>query len=150
MIKQKRTRQTWWPMYALGLLMIGLLFLAHRLAPSPGWRTFLEIGVVIMGYGLIALWLETRSDELQFSPSAQADSSGDRWPELEISSPRLFHIQYHFYVASDPAIIYGGPEHSTGNLRLNGHHHLAQLSPSLLEEQPDNAQTVDYEAGKSL
>ena len=124
MLKQKRSRQTWWPLYALTLMMVGLLFLTYRLAPSPGWRIFLEVGDVIVGYGLIAFWLETHSIELLDRPSAEAnDSPAVKSPQLEISpSPLSSHIRGQFYVGSDPTIIYGKPEDPIGDPRLNGHH----------------------------
>jgi hypothetical protein len=133
MAKQKRSRQTWWTLYALVLMMAGLLFLAHRLAPSPGWRIFLEVGVVVVSYGLIALWLETHPDVLPPRPSAEADSQALKSAELEIPDPLSSHVQRQFYIGSDPAIIYGESEHPTSNRHSNGHH-LARTTPSLPEE----------------
>ena len=134
MAKQEPARQIWWPLAVLALIMIGLVFLAHRVAPSPGWRTFLDVGIVIFGYGLMALWLETHNTALLDQPSAEADSPADESPELETPPPLSAHVRCHFYVGSDPAIIYGGPEQASSNLSLNGHHHLAKTTPSLPEE----------------
>ncbi len=120
MAKQKRSQQTWWPVYALALLMAGLLILAHRLAPSPGWRTFLDVGVLVIGYSSISLWLEKHPEVLLDRPSTETDSPEVMAPELEMPSPLLSHVQLHFYVYSDPVIIYGEPEHPTDKLRLNG------------------------------
>lgn len=53
-----------WQMYAFGLLTIGLLALTHYLAPSPGLEQFLEIGALLLGYGLVAWWLEANPAEL--------------------------------------------------------------------------------------
>lgn len=135
MAKQKPARQIWWPLAVLALIMIGLVFLAHRVAPSPGWRTFLDVGIVIFGYGLMALWLETHNTALLDQPSAEADSPADQSPHLEeIPPPLSAHVRYSFYVGSDPAIIYGEPEQANINLSLNGHHHLAKTTPALPEE----------------
>jgi hypothetical protein len=133
MAKQKRSRQTWWTLYALVLMMGGLLFWAHRLAPSPGWRIFLEVGAVVVGYSLIALWLETHPDVLPPRPSAKADSQALKSPELEIPDPLLSHIQHQFYIGSDSATIPNMLEHSTTNPPSNGHH-LTRNTPSLPEE----------------
>jgi hypothetical protein len=133
MTKQKRSRQTWWPLYTLVLMMAGLFILADRLAPSPGWRTVLEVGVVVVGYGLIALWLETHLDVLSPRPSVKAGSQALKSPELEIPDPLSSHVQRQFYIGSDPAIIYGESAHPTSNRRSNGHH-LARTTPSLPEE----------------
>jgi len=134
MVKQKRSRQTWWPLYVWVLMIAGLLILAHRIAPSPGWRTFLEIGVVVVGYGLIALWLETHSTALLDRPAAEADSPAVESPLGEIPSPLSSGVRVHFYVASDPALIYSMPEPSTSDLRSNGHHHPARIILALPEE----------------
>jgi hypothetical protein len=123
MAKQKRSRQSWWPLSALGLMMVGLLILAHRLAPSPGWRIFLEVGVVVLGYGLMALWLETHATMLLDRPAAEADSPAVESPQVEVPAPLSSHVRRHFYVGSDPALIYGRPEQPTGNSRSNGHQH---------------------------
>ena len=129
MAKQKRSRQTWWSLYALVLIMAGLLILAHRLAPSPGWRTFFEIGVVVLGYSLIALWLETHSTALLDWPSTEADDPAVKSLQGDMSSL----LSSQFYADSDPAIIDGMPEHPASNLRSNGHHPASTI-PSLPEE----------------
>jgi hypothetical protein len=134
MAKQKRSRQSWWPLYALALMMIGLLFLVHHLAPSLGWRTFLEVGVVVVGFGLMAWWLETHPKVLLELPSAEADSPAVESPQLELPAPLSSHVQVHFYVYSDPAIIYDMPEHPTNHRPLNGHHP-AKIILALPEEE---------------
>ncbi|MEW5956785.1 MAG: hypothetical protein AB1801_03605 [Chloroflexota bacterium] len=134
MAKQKRSRQTWWPLDVLALMMIGLLFLVHRLAPSPGWRAFLEVGVVVVGYGLIALWLETHPNISLPRPPVEEDSLVVQWPELEMSASLSDPVRRQVYIGSDLAIIEDEPEDLTGNLGSNGHHRLARTPPSLPEE----------------
>jgi hypothetical protein len=51
-----------WQLYVIALLMIGLLVLAHFLAPSSGWDKFLDISILVVGYGLLDWW--TRSGGL--------------------------------------------------------------------------------------
>lgn len=108
MIQSKRSQPTWWSLYILVLILIGLLFLFHTLAPSSGWRTFLELGVVIGGYGLIAWWLETHTTTLLDRSAIETHAT-----ELaleDIPTPQLRQVRCQFYVAADPAIIYGEPE----------------------------------------
>ena len=133
MAKQKRSRQTRWPLYGLALMMVGLLILAHHLAPSLGWRHFLEVGVLVIGYSLMALWLEKHPSVLLQRPSVEADSPEVKSPLGEMPSPLSSHVQVHFYVASDPAIIYDMPEHPTSDLRSNGNHPASTI-PFLPEE----------------
>ena len=57
---QKHSKPTaWWPLYLITLTMIGLLALAHNLAPSSGWDKFLDISILIVGYGLLDWWLRS-------------------------------------------------------------------------------------------
>lgn len=118
----------------MAIIMVGLLILAHYLAPSPGWRIFLEAGVVIGGYGLMTLWLETHNSVLLDRSSAEIENQVAKALEEEMSLPLSSHVACQFYAGSDPAIIYGGPDHPNGNLRLNGHPHLAKTAPSTPEE----------------
>ncbi|MFN8456620.1 MAG: hypothetical protein U0401_18460 [Anaerolineae bacterium] len=108
MIQAKCTQPKWWWLYILALLVVGVLFLIHYLTPSSGWRTFLEIGVVIGGYGLISWWLETHSISL-LDRSAIDASIAQLAQEEEFTLP-LPQVRCQFYVAGDPAIIYGEPE----------------------------------------
>ena len=57
MVTRKYQRAKWWMLGVLVPLMVGLLGLAHYLAPSPAWRPVLDIGVLLFSYGLIELWL---------------------------------------------------------------------------------------------
>jgi len=117
----------------LVLMMIGLLFLAPHLAPSLGWVTFLEIIIVVVGYGLIMGWLKTHPNLLAPQSPAEVDDRAVKSPQVELLSAGPPQVRYEFYVGSDPALIYGRPEASNGHLRSNGHH-LADPSPSRPEE----------------
>jgi hypothetical protein len=113
--------------------MAGLLILAHRLAPSPGWRTFLEIGVVVVGYGSMALWLGAPPDVLLGESSVDADNPTVRSSEWETPTPLASSTRCQFCIDSDPAIIYDEPDCLTGGLRSNGHPLVRTLPPSLEE-----------------
>jgi hypothetical protein len=95
----------------------------------------MDVGALVVGYGLMALWLETHPTALLHRPALEDDSRVVQSPELEMPTPLSSHVKCHFYVGSDPAIIYSMPEHSTNHLRLNGHHHLAKTTPSLPAEE---------------
>jgi hypothetical protein len=133
MAKQKRSQRTWLPLYALALIMVGLLFLAHQLAPSSGWRAFLDVGIVMVDYGLMAWWLETHPNVSLNGPAAESDNPATESPPLELPASLSSRVRVHFYVHADPAIIYGEPEHPTSSLSLNGHHPVKTI-PSLPEE----------------
>ncbi len=135
MVNPKRSRQSWWQLYALALIMIGLLILAHYLAPSPGWRTFLDIGVVVLGYGVITVWVEAHSTVLLRRPPAEPPSQIVELLEGEMSSLTSPSIQ--FYAGSDTIIIYEMPEHLNEDHRSNGHRPIRSF-PSLPEEISNN------------
>lgn len=135
MAKQKYSRQNWWCLYTLAIIVVGLLILAHYLAPSPGWRIFLETGVVIGGYGLMTIWVETHSTALLQRPSTQVDNQAVELSEGEMVS--LMSPPIQFYTGSHQAIIYSLPEHPTGHLNSNGHHP-ARINPFLPQEISNN------------
>jgi hypothetical protein len=140
MTQPKRSRQPWGRLYLLALMMIGLLFLAHRLAPSPGWRTFLEIGVVVIGYGLIIVWLEIHPDMLLSRLPDETDNPAVEPAQVETPAPEPASARYRLYAGYRPALIYGGPEQPTEALRLNGNHHLAEpLPPYQSDPNPKQA-----------
>jgi|GEM_PF-3883145 len=137
MTKQKHAQQTWWQLGGVVIIMVGLLILAHRLAPSPGWRIFLEMGVVAAGYGSIMLWLDTHSTALLDRQSAKIDSQAIEQLERERSAPLSSQVQVHFYVYSGRDIVYNLPEPLASRLSPNGHHPTRTI-PSLPEEISNN------------
>lgn len=118
MAKQKHSQQSWWQVGVLALIMIGLLFLAHRVAPSPGWRTFLDIGVVVVSYGSVIFWTKSHSTEFLDQRSVGIDCQGIEPTEGEMPSLTTPPIQ--FCVGSDPAIT-DGTASLPNNLPSNGH-----------------------------
>jgi hypothetical protein len=50
-------KPAWWLLYAIWLLMGGLLALVEMFVPSGGLRSILQIAVVIMSFGLMARWV---------------------------------------------------------------------------------------------
>jgi hypothetical protein len=64
MMVQKSHITQWGGVIILGLLMVGLLVLTHRLALSLGWREALDVGILFLSYGLLALWLQKNSSVL--------------------------------------------------------------------------------------
>lgn len=130
MAQPKRSWRSWWQLYTLVLLMVGLLILAHYLAPSPGWRAFLDGGVIVAGYGLITAWLETHSSVLLREPPANRSIQIFKSREGLESPPIEFHL------GSASPIIYDIPEFPTDNLGSNGHP--AQTLPSFPEDLSKN------------
>ena len=50
-------RPKWWRLYAAFPLLIVLLVLEHRLPLSPGGHQAAQIGIVLLVFGLIYVWL---------------------------------------------------------------------------------------------
>lgn len=134
MAKRRHSRQSWWQVAVLILIMIGLLFLAHQVAPSPGWRTFLDLGVVVVSYGLTLFWTKSHSPEFLDQRSVGVDSLGIEPTEGEMPALTTPPIQFH--MGSDPAIT-GGTASPPNNLPANGHHP-ARTIPSLPEDVSNN------------
>ncbi|NJN97206.1 MAG: hypothetical protein HC875_25495 [Anaerolineales bacterium] len=77
---------------------------------------------MIASYGLITLWLETRSATMLDEHSAAIDSRVIEPLDGETTSPFPPYVQVHFFVHSAPAIIYHMPEGPASRLGSNGHH----------------------------
>lgn len=135
MAQLKRSWQNWWQLYVLALLMLGLLILTHYLVASTGWRTFLDSGVIIIGYGLITVWLETHSTVLLRQPPTDFTIQIVESPEAERSS--LMSSSIEFYIGSGSTLIYDMPEFPSDNPGSNGHHP-ARTIPSFPKDISNN------------
>lgn len=89
MTVQKSHIVQWGEIIILGLVMVGLLVLVHRLASSLGWREALDVGIVFMSYGLLALWLQKNSSTLVQN---QAERGKTTMIVIEPSSPHPFDL----------------------------------------------------------
>jgi hypothetical protein len=47
----------WWPLYAIFPISVGLLWLDGRLTLQPQAHQLLEIGIVLLSFGCMALWV---------------------------------------------------------------------------------------------
>lgn len=63
----------WWRLYATFPLLIGLLVLEHQLPLSTGGHQAVQIGIVLVTFGLIHLWLRANAAALM-----EADRGQDR------------------------------------------------------------------------
>jgi energy-coupling factor transporter transmembrane protein EcfT len=50
-------RPTWWLLYAIGLLLVGLIGLVEATVPRGGARSILEVVVVTLMFGLMVIWV---------------------------------------------------------------------------------------------
>jgi protein-S-isoprenylcysteine O-methyltransferase Ste14 len=53
---EKRGKFIYWAFDLLVLLLLGVLLLAHSLHLSPAWEQILAVIVIVIIYGLVALW----------------------------------------------------------------------------------------------
>lgn len=63
--EQSDKKPTWGQLYAIGLLLVGLIGLVEALAPGGGLRAVLEIAVVIVMFGLMAVWMRANRVALE-------------------------------------------------------------------------------------
>jgi|RhiMetdeSRZDD1v2_1073273.scaffolds.fasta_scaffold413002_4 hydrogenase/urease accessory protein HupE len=50
-------RPTWWLLYAIAVLFVGVVGLVELFVDGQELRKILEVLIVMAGFGLIALWL---------------------------------------------------------------------------------------------
>ncbi len=72
--KVNSPKPKWWQLYATFPLAMVLLVLEHRLPLSTGGHQAVQIGIVLVTFGLIHLWLRANAAALM-----EADWEQNRW-----------------------------------------------------------------------
>lgn len=67
-------RLKWWQLYLLGAATIGLLLLGHFVFSNVTVRHIAEIGIVLIGYGMILAWLGSQARALDHEDRAHDDT----------------------------------------------------------------------------
>jgi hypothetical protein len=70
-------RAKWWQLYLTLPLLIGLFILDNRLKISPRGHQALQIGIILLVYGLIHLWIKANAKAL--SEMDRSQYSGRLW-----------------------------------------------------------------------
>ena len=66
-------KPAWWLLYAIGLLLIGLIGLVEATVPRGGLRTVLEIALVIVMFGLMAIWVRHNRAAIDLEAGRRGD-----------------------------------------------------------------------------
>lgn len=84
----KHPRPSWWLLYLLLPLMIGLLYLESQTPWTAGWHRAAQIGIVLITYDLVWLWLRANEGALLWEDLEKTrrslDPDGDSQPNLVI------------------------------------------------------------------
>ena len=62
----------WGSLYALAASMLALLGLVEAIVPPTAWRRMLELGIVVMAFGAIYLWVRANRRELHLAGARDA------------------------------------------------------------------------------
>lgn len=81
-----------WAFELLALLLIGVMLLDHYLDLSPAWEEALIIGVIVVVYGLIALWWRANPTDM-VEPNAIKAELATRQGE---DGHHLTQVQVHY------------------------------------------------------
>jgi hypothetical protein len=93
----------WWQVYLTFPLLIALFILDHQLKISPREHQVLQIGIVLVVYGLISWWIKANSRAIsrmdqqyygkfrvvQIPPSQIIEASNERHPMLQLPDSEL-------------------------------------------------------------
>ena len=81
-------RPAWGLLYGTVLFMLALMLLADWVAPTLGWSRALDVMVVLVMYGLMALWLRANRGA-SLRPELDTDTSGAKEEQVghECRSP---------------------------------------------------------------
>jgi hypothetical protein len=98
------TRPRWWQLYLTFPLLIALFFLDHQLNISTRGHQAIQIGAVLVVYGLIHLWLKANARALsgrdqrqyygtfkviQIPPDRISSTDNDRRPILQLPDSEI-------------------------------------------------------------
>ena len=81
-----------WAFELLALLLIGVMLLDHYLDLSPAWEEALIIGVIVVVYGLIALWWRANPTAMVEPDSTKAEPATGQ----EEDGHHLTEVQAHY------------------------------------------------------
>jgi len=90
---KKRNKFIYWAFDLLALLLIGLMLLSHYLNLSPAWEQALAIIVIVVVYGLIALWWWANPTAMVEPDSTKAELATGRGEDRH----QLTEIQAHYH-----------------------------------------------------
>lgn|SRR5574341_1730883 len=60
----KKPKPKWWQLFALLPAMVGLLVIESQVATLPLEHQVLQLGILILIFGLIALWVRVNTDTI--------------------------------------------------------------------------------------
>lgn len=97
---KKERKPTWWKLSSLMIALLAVLFLASTAQVSPFTRQLLEIGVIIIGYVLIGVWVYTNAAALEAEAQRKRAKKRQPWrpargrPGLNGRQSHFLHIIY--------------------------------------------------------
>lgn len=80
---ERKSKINWWLLYLTGPFMIGLLLLEGRLQASVPVHRILEFGVMVLGFGLMAVWVQVNQAALENEEFEKEHWRLDRDPNSE-------------------------------------------------------------------
>jgi hypothetical protein len=69
---------TWWFLYLMGLLLVGLAVLIEATVPGDGLRSVLELAVVVLIFGLVATWVRRNRVAIELEEARARRQGRDR------------------------------------------------------------------------
>ncbi len=72
-----RQKLHWWQLYLLGATAVVLLLAAHFAFADTTARRLVQLGIILIGYRLILVWVGSQSRVLEYEDWAQHDGVAD-------------------------------------------------------------------------
>lgn len=88
----KHPRPSWWLLYLLLPLMIGLLYLESQTPWTAGWHRAAQIGIVLITYDLVWLWLRANEGALLWEDLEKTSSNSKFGKFCYDSLPLCLHF----------------------------------------------------------
>jgi hypothetical protein len=95
---ERKLKPNWWLLYLTVPLMIGLLILEGRLSSPPLVHQIMELGIVVVSFGLMAVWVQANAGALQEEATDRdlwilVSQPGDDESETDTPHPSAGHDQ---------------------------------------------------------
>lgn len=107
-MKQEQIHPKWWILYLLLIAALGLFVLELRMSASENAHRLVEIGIVLLTYGLVFIWLHLNSRAI-----LREDQENKKTATRQLYSMRYFEPQNpilhssvdqtHYESAPDPS-----------------------------------------------
>ncbi len=96
-------KRKWWLLFAIFPLSVGLLWLDGRLTLQPQGHQLLEMGIVLISFGLMALWV--RANQAEIARESATHTTYSVLPDPKCNQPLDFDWHSSLHSDTDEGVL---------------------------------------------